>query len=775
MLHDLRAIRHLLFVGMLVSASTAIAAAEATEATARIATATRVWRERLVARDQGAPGDLSLHLLLSAAGVDADQSDLRVTLSHHAGRWMPAVVRVQSHRAERFTASFTADRVAADRVTGRLCIDVIQPPAGKAGGHGVFTTNAPRQQELVYLLDCQLAATGQVSGRYVDAPDRPTRGDRINGYWSRTDITRSLCRLLLPGAIAGRDLHLLAIADDQALHLLEARTPHWNKARHHVARTPVPFTADGYAGTVDLSLRSDGHVPADAARVDCQLSLRCSLDPATASLQGSHDIETVGNVVPASQGVIRGSVVPLASGKIPAVPRTPASEVLSELLDWADDCYHYARSAEMALRTGLPFASCHVRTGVPRRAILLPQGGHARLAAIASCIAERPAVPLVGTTLTEDPAFGPWYRQRAAPCDNAGHHRLGPEGAWVHLTRWHVLGPLRPQSFPRSLHPLLPPVVSAGASAYAGTGDPLLPLASTPAEQWRWQEVIAEEPLVDPGPLPHGASDGFAGRRYLASATIHVAHATQAWLALSGTTVHNKWGRGRRCHLAAWINDAPLWRSGARTDELREHRAVVPVTLEAGVNRILLAVDSPSTEALGFRCHLYHGPPPRTQAEVAAWNQRRRAHLAQQPGLAMTGFRGDLSGVFPQAEPVTAWDLEQGINVRWHMPLPAFSNATPLVLGDRVITLSEPHHIHCHAIADGAELWRHSACPFDEMPANESAQLRRDAARHRDLQAKRKQLRRAIRDLRGAADAQERSAALRSELAALAPQLDRAE
>lgn len=769
MTHVLRCTRRTLLMGLLLLP----AAMWAADAADQIAASVRAWRERLVARSQGTPADLALHLLLPAAGVDKHQSDLRVTLWRHAGRWMPTVARTQSHRAERFTATFTAEQVDDERLTGRLAIVVIMPPAGTAGDHGVFTANAPRRRELVYLLDCRLEAAGQVSGRYRDAPEHPSRADRISGHWARAHTPRSLCRLLLPGAIAGRDLHLLAIADADALQVLEARTPHWNKARHRIGPMPVPAAGDGYTGTLELTLRSDGYVPADSEQVVCSLALRCIADPSTGSIHGEYAIESSQDAVPAARATLRGSVVPLAAEGVPAVPQRPADAAMPALRGWAESCYHYARSAEMALRTGLPFGACHVRTGVPGHAIRQPQIARDRLVAIARCIAAEPEAPPTGTTLPADPAFGPWYRQRAAACDDAGHHQLGPPGAWAHLSRWRILGPFRPQPFPRSLHPLLPPVVESDTAAYADSGDPMLPPATGALDQWRWQELTASDPVVDPNLQAHPAADGFAGRRYFASATVHAKQATQAWLALAGTTTHSKWGRGERAHLAAWLNDAPVWRSGAHTDELREHRAVIPIALEPGVNRILLAVESPGAEALGFSCHLYHGPPPRASAAVAAWDQQRRAHLDQQPAHGMTGFRGDLSGVFPNAEPVTAWDLEQEINVRWRVPLSSFSNATPVVLGDRVITLSEPHHIHCYATDDGTLLWHRTASPFDEMPTARAERLRHQAARHTELERTRKRLRRQIRDLRGK-DASARVDALRAELERLKPALERA-
>ncbi|MEI7832463.1 MAG: PQQ-binding-like beta-propeller repeat protein, partial [bacterium] len=69
------------------------------------------------------------------------------------------------------------------------------------------------------------------------------------------------------------------------------------------------------------------------------------------------------------------------------------------------------------------------------------------------------------------------------------------------------------------------------------------------------------------------------------------------------------------------------------------------------------------------------------------------------------GWRGDGTGRFPEATPVTAWNVERGINVLWRVPLRQFSNAQPIIVGDRVFTMAEGRTIICLDKMTGKLLW----------------------------------------------------------------------
>lgn len=72
---------------------------------------------------------------------------------------------------------------------------------------------------------------------------------------------------------------------------------------------------------------------------------------------------------------------------------------------------------------------------------------------------------------------------------------------------------------------------------------------------------------------------------------------------------------------------------------------------------------------------------------------------------AIRGWRGDWTARYPQADPVTAWDIEKGINVLWRVPTRSFSNAMPLVVGDQLLAAMEPHWLVCLDKMTGKLLW----------------------------------------------------------------------
>lgn len=70
------------------------------------------------------------------------------------------------------------------------------------------------------------------------------------------------------------------------------------------------------------------------------------------------------------------------------------------------------------------------------------------------------------------------------------------------------------------------------------------------------------------------------------------------------------------------------------------------------------------------------------------------------------GFRADGQNRFPDAEPVLEWGPDK--NVIWKTPMPSWSNACPVICGDRIFVCSEPTTIVCVNLADGKILWQKS-------------------------------------------------------------------
>lgn len=81
------------------------------------------------------------------------------------------------------------------------------------------------------------------------------------------------------------------------------------------------------------------------------------------------------------------------------------------------------------------------------------------------------------------------------------------------------------------------------------------------------------------------------------------------------------------------------------------------------------------------------------------------------------GWRGDGSGVYPDATPPLRWSSEAA--VVWRQAMPGATASTPLLIGDRLITLADPHWLLAVDTDSGDELWR-VALSTDALTAPET-------------------------------------------------------
>jgi outer membrane protein assembly factor BamB len=109
--------------------------------------------------------------------------------------------------------------------------------------------------------------------------------------------------------------------------------------------------------------------------------------------------------------------------------------------------------------------------------------------------------------------------------------------------------------------------------------------------------------------------------------------------------------------------------------------------------------------------------------------------LAAQDG--MIGFRGDGSGVFPGCTPPTEFDAITGKNLVWKMPLPNFSNSSPIAVGNKVFVTcadgwpegQDCPQLLCYDGNTGKELWRRDLDEFATRPeaeAKEAKEIRKE-------------------------------------------------
>ena len=94
---------------------------------------------------------------------------------------------------------------------------------------------------------------------------------------------------------------------------------------------------------------------------------------------------------------------------------------------------------------------------------------------------------------------------------------------------------------------------------------------------------------------------------------------------------------------------------------------------------------------------------------------------ALNPAQADMGFRNDGSGIFPDARPPLQWSATS--NVVWTIRLKS-SNASPVVLGDKVIACEEPDVLLALDFSDGRRLWATTNSYFDVLPPAEAETAR---------------------------------------------------
>jgi len=94
---------------------------------------------------------------------------------------------------------------------------------------------------------------------------------------------------------------------------------------------------------------------------------------------------------------------------------------------------------------------------------------------------------------------------------------------------------------------------------------------------------------------------------------------------------------------------------------------------------------------------------------------------------APMGWRGDGTGRYPGARPPPTWqDTTNGtVNVVWKTRMPDWSNASPIVVGDRIFVCAEPDKLICVSADDGRILWER-ANPFLELLPPDRAEKARE-------------------------------------------------
>ncbi len=323
--------------------------------------------------------------------------------------------------------------------------------------------------------------------------------------------------------------------------------------------------------------------------------------------------------------------------------------------------------------------------------------------------------PVSGSTI-EDPHFGPWFTQAVITANRsftdslqrldrlpAGVDQAGPQ-RWAALIDWQWHGPFAAGARPVA-HSTLPPLVPIAMGSWPiPRGLRGSARGFTPAELGEpGPGTVLSGHMMIRSPVWARAENGdqadFNNSAAYATTVLTSAAAQRAWL---GITI--------RDHAALWVNDQLVWTSPPITDPRQTRSShVFPVDLVAGDNRLLLRCENMEGE-LGFSLRVALQGRPRDAAAGAATIAalREASQQAGRPGAGALGWRADYTGRYETDSAPLAWDPEAGINLRWRTRL-GFSQATPVVVGNRVISMEDPQTVVCLDLATGAVLWRNIA------------------------------------------------------------------
>ena len=309
----------------------------------------------------------------------------------------------------------------------------------------------------------------------------------------------------------------------------------------------------------------------------------------------------------------------------------------------------------------------------------------------------------------DDPHFGPWYgwvplpkkgpRPQIIPADAGGD---GPQH-WPYVNCWHYLGPL-PRRLVSVMAPCLPEIFPTKDATYGEISQSIRQQQYVGPGTLRWTARNVNEKGNGIWRPPqwcaarkgfNSAHNGIPNGTVYAAAEIYSEKDVELWGAASVDNEGKLWLNNRLA--AAW--NVP--KDARQLDRTKVFR----LRFKRGPNVMVARADKTGGDT-GFFVRICLRGRPRDKAtavaQIAAVEKAidRVKHVPDH----VRGWRGNWNGEFPGTKPVTAWDLDKGINVLWQTPLPK-GCAHAVVTGDRIITLYEKNSIACLDRKTGDVLW----------------------------------------------------------------------
>lgn len=383
----------------------------------------------------------------------------------------------------------------------------------------------------------------------------------------------------------------------------------------------------------------------------------------------------------------------------------------------------------------------------------------------------------------DDPLFGPWYGTGSLASWTGRVNRLPAtfdvDGVqdWPFVHGWQSVGPFAfgtiewdPVHLPESV-----PVPDTEFVGKVGPAwwkpAPVVPSGCALLTDLDSYQAAADS--EDDQPVGKPAKPRQKKHVYFAATTIE-----------SDRDVETLFAAGCTGYMLVW-HDGVLVAAGPQTDEpenILKETLMFRLKMHRGSNRILVRCES---EAYGLFNHarvgtasymwmrVCAGGAPRDPKVGRDWMDAVSKKKQNLPNLPpnVRGFRGDQTGFNAGADPVTAWDLDKGINVKWVTPIERWSKGSPLVVGDRVFVCADPNVLVCLDAMTGRILWRRAANALELVAPSEfekSEKLHKEyldakaavepklaaigpdyAARLRTMAANGKVLPQAVADMRG--------------------------
>jgi len=138
-------------------------------------------------------------------------------------------------------------------------------------------------------------------------------------------------------------------------------------------------------------------------------------------------------------------------------------------------------------------------------------------------------------------------------------------------------------------------------------------------------------------------------------------------------------------------------------------------------------------------------------------------------GAETVGWRGDGTGRYPAADPPVRWGL--GTNIVWQTPMPNWSNASTILVGNRIFVCSEPSKLLCVSARDGTILWERTVDFLEALPPEEAERASEQAEKGEELNRRISDLDRRRRRAENRLKARPRQPGLKQEIESMRAEL----